>query len=202
MKICGAVEVEQAQNEHVQKVIDQYLTEEDKDLICSKKSLSSIRSFPGSELFHLYSEANKVKEFCENGHLKNVKGFGVDYLIHRSFSNDWCDIEDFCFSEGRTTEILLDYLDEGYTFSDDQLDKIYAWVMMSPYALMSMTEPIRKQLCRTVELLWDLCVMKSKAFATQSNETAQTMMRDVINHWSETVVIPHKGIGRKKLFED
>jgi len=67
---------------------------------------------------------------------------------------------------------------------------------------MSMTEPIRKQLCRTVELLWDLCVMKSKAFATQSNETAQTMMRDVINHWSETVVIPHKGIGRKKLFED
>lgn len=202
MKISEATKVSQAENHDVQKIIDQYLTEEDKDLICSKKSKSSIRSFPGSELFHLYSEANNVKEFCENGHLKNVKGFGVDYLLHRSFSNEWSDAEDFCFTEGRTTEILLDYLDEGYVFDDDQLDKIYAWVMMSPYSLMSMTEPIRKQLCRTVELLWDLCVMKSKAFSTQSNETAETMMRDIINNWSETVIIPHKGIGRRNLLDE
>ena len=202
MKIVEETEVQHVENQDIQEVIDQYLTEEDKDLICSNRSRSSVRPFPGSEMFHLYAEANRVKAFCDNGHLRNVQGFGVDYLVKRDFSNEWNDSEEIPFTQSRTTEILLDYIDDGYIFDDDQLDKIYAWVTMSPYIAMSITEPIRNQLCRTVELLWDLCVMKSKAFATQSNETAQTMMRDIINHWSETVIIPHRGIGRRNLLDE
>lgn len=202
MKTVGVHKVQQAETENFHEIIDQYLTEEDKDLICSKRSRSSVRAFPGSELFHLYSEANKVKAFCKDGHLKNVKGFGIDYLINRDFIHDWSDVEEVSLNEDHASEILFDYIDDGYTFDEDQLDKIYAWVTMSPYSMMSMTEPIRRQLCKTVDLLWDLCVMKSKAFATQSNETAQTMMRDIINHWSETVIIPHRGIGRRNLLDE
>ena len=65
MKTVEEVEVQQAENQDIKKVIDQYLTEEDKDLICSKRSQSSVRAFPGSELFHLYAEANRVKAFCD-----------------------------------------------------------------------------------------------------------------------------------------
>ena len=193
--------MEDVEHEDINEFIDRYLTEEDKDLICSKKCRSKVRSFPGNELFHLYSEANKVKEFCANGHDRNAKGFGVDYLISREFSNEWNDSEEQPYTEYRTTELLNDYIDDGYVFDDDQLDKIYAWISLTPYQLMSMTEPIRTQLCRAAELLWDLCVMKSKAFAIQTNETAQSMMRDIINHWSETVIIPHSGVGRRNLLE-
>ncbi len=203
MKIVGVHKVLHAETRDVHEVIDQWLTEEDKDLICSKRSKSSIRSFPGSELFHLYSEANKVKAFCKDGHLKNVQCFGMDYLIHRDFTGDvGHEMEDATITTGTASEILFDYIDEGYIFDDQQLDKIYAWLTMSPYTMMSITEPIRRQLCKAVDLLWDLCVMKSKAFATQSNEVAQTMMRDIINHWSETVVIPHAGIGRRNLLDE
>lgn len=193
--------MEHVEHEDIHQFIDRYLTEEDKDIICSRKCRSKVRSFPGNELFQLYSEANKVKEFCANGHHLNVKGFGVDYLMNRNFSDDWIDSNHNGWIESRTSELIYDEIDYGHIFDDDQLDKIYAWISMSPYQLMSMTEPIRNQLCRTVELLWDLCVMKSKAFSTQSNETAQTMMKDIIMHWSDTIVIPCKGIGRRHLLE-
>ena len=189
------------EQDEVNEIIDMFLTEEDKDLICSKKSKSKMRSFPGNELFHLYSEANRVKEFCANGHHLNVKGFGVDYLINREFSNDWLDENTDDGIEVKTTELLCDLIDDGRVFDDNQLDKIYAWISLSPYQLMSMTESIRNQLCRTVDLLWDMCVMKSKAFSTQSNETASTMMKDIVMHWSETVVIPYKGIGKRNLLD-
>ena len=193
--------MEDLEHEDINQFIDQYLTEEDKDIICSRKRQSKVRSFPGNELFHLYSEANKVKEFCANGHDRNAKGFGVDYLIRREFSNEWNVSEELPYTDHRTSKIVFEYIDEGYVFDDDQLDKIYAWISMSPHELMSITEPIRTQLCIAAELLWDLCVMNSKAFAIQTNETAQTMMRDIINHWSKTVIIPHKGIGRRNLLE-
>ena len=193
--------MEKPEREDIHVIIDKYLTEEDKDLICSKRCRSKVRSFPGNELFQLYSEARKVEEFCANGHHLNVKGFGIDYLINRDFCPEWIDLEQNESIECSASILILDRIDEGWIFDDDQLDKIYAWISMSPYQLMSMTEPIRNQLCKTVELLWDLCVMKSKAFATQSNETAQTMMKDIIAHWSETVVIPHRWIGRRNLLE-
>ena len=108
MKTHKEADMEYAENQDLQETIDKYLTEEDKDLICSKRSKSSIRAFPGSELFHLYSEANKVQAFCENGHLKNVKGFGVDYLINRDFLHDWSNVEHMSFTENDTSEILFD----------------------------------------------------------------------------------------------
>ena len=67
----------------VQETIDAYLTEEDKGRILSNHRLNKVRVFPGNEMFHLYSEANKAKEFLENGHYINVLGFGVYYLIGR-----------------------------------------------------------------------------------------------------------------------
>ena len=190
-----------AEENDVNEIIDMFLTEEDKDLICSKKSRSKMRPFPGNELFQMYSEANKVKEFCANGHHINVKGFGVDYLINREFSNEWMDENSDDGIQVKTSELLMDMIDDGHMFDDDQLDKIYAWISLSPYQLMSMTGSIRNQLCRTVDLLWDLCVMKSKAYSTQSNETAATMMKDIVMHWSESVVIPYKGIGKRNLLD-
>lgn len=201
MKLTEESKMQKAEHNDVHEIIDCYLSEEDKDLICSKKSSSKMRSFPGNELFQLYSEANRVKEFCANGHHLNVKGFGVDYLLNREFSNEWLDEDSDDGVEAKASELLMDMIDDGYIVDDDQVDKIYAWITMSPYQLMSMTESIRNQLCRTVDLLWDMCVMKSKAFSTQSNDTAANMMKDIVMRWSETVVIPHRGVGKRNLLD-
>ena len=68
MKVRKEAEMEKAEETDVHQIIDTFLSEEDKDLICSRKSRSNLRSFPGNELFQLYSEANKVKEDWEIDH--------------------------------------------------------------------------------------------------------------------------------------
>ena len=64
-----------AEQKEMMIFIDRYLTEEDKDRICSNSPAGKVRTFPGSEMFYMYSESNRVKSFIENGHYSSVIGF-------------------------------------------------------------------------------------------------------------------------------
>tara|TARA_R100000231_G_scaffold1708_1_gene2878 strand:- start:5649 stop:6224 length:576 start_codon:yes stop_codon:yes gene_type:complete len=183
------------------KITDWYLDEEDKEFILAKKGSKQIRAFPGSEKFLLYSEAKKVKEFRNNGAYSSVMGFGIDYFINRGFTSDWDEIEGRFEIIERTREILMDLVDDGHTFDESQLDKLYAWLCLTPFQTMYITDPIRKQLHKIVDIMWTSCVVKSKACSTHSNETAHTMMIDILNEWSQNVVIPCPGIGTVRLLK-
>lgn len=201
MKTVEVFEVQQAEKKDVQEVIDRYLTEEDKDRLCSGTMNNDVRMFPGSETFYLYAEANRVKEFMECGHYYNVIGFGVDHFIGRKFSHDWtefCDIEQV---DDHLREMMHELIDEGHMYDDFEVDKIYAWTRISPHYAMSITVPLIKQLQDTARMLWANCVMQSGVFAEETNDVANYMMKNIINKWSETVTIPHRGIGVRNLLE-
>jgi len=183
------------------KITDWYLNEEDKDFIVSNKGDKGMRVFPGSEKFLLYAQAKKVKNFTNNGGYSTVLGFGVDYFINRGFTSDWHEIEGRFEIIEKTREILSDLTDDGHTFDESQLDKLYAWLNVSAFQAMSMTEPVRQQLHKIVDLMWSSCVLKSKSCSVHSNETAHTMMIDILNHWSDKIVIPYSGIGVRKLLD-
>ena len=183
------------------KITDWYLNEEDKDFIVSNKGSNGVRLFPGSEKFILYAQAKKVKNFTNNGGYSKVLGFGVDYFINRGFTSDWDEIEGRLEIIEKTREILIDLIDDGHTFDESQLDKLYAWLNVSAFQAMEMTEPVRQQLHQIVDLMWSSCFLKNKACATHSNETAHTMMIDILNAWSDRVVIPCPGIGAIRLLD-
>jgi hypothetical protein len=43
--------------------------------------------------------------------------------------------------------------------------------------------------------------MGGDVFAQEANNFASCMMKNIINKWSETVIIPHTGIGERNLLE-
>ena len=181
--------------------IDQYLTEQDKMFICSKSSSSTLRSFPGNETFQLYSEATNVKQFCEYGHHISVMGFGVDFILEGCFGDDWIEIQETDRFQTAVIEKLIEKEDDGYVFDDEQLDQIWAWITLSPYQLMSITQPVRSQLCKIVDVCWDICVMKGKSYERQSKELACQMMKDIISHWCSNILITQKGVGKRNLID-
>lgn len=190
-----------AEAEEGMKITDWYLNEEDKDHIASKSGLQRIRGLPGSEKFVLYAKAKQVKDFVNNGGYYIVLGFGVDFFINRGFTSDWNETPGRFELIEKTREILADLIDDGHKFDQSQLDKLYAWVSLTPYQAMLLTDPIRQKLNQIVDLLWTSCVLKSKACSVHSNETAHTMMIDILNDWSDKVVIPYSGIGLRKLLD-
>ena len=185
----------------IQERIDAFLTEDDKQRILSNHRLNKIRVFPGNEMFHLYSEANKSREFLENGHYINVLGFGIDYLMGRKTFTDWSDLINLPNVEERTKDILVDSIDDGTIVDSYRIDKIYAWMKITPHLAMTITESIRDQLKKSVDILWASCVIDNKAFSLHNHETAQQMMKDIIDQWSQTVTIPHRGIGVRNLLD-
>jgi len=193
--------MQQAETKDVQEVIDQYLTEEDKDRLCSGAAGNGVRMFPGNETFYLYAEANRVRDFIECGHFYNVIGFGIDLFIGRNFSYDWtevCSIEEV---DDFIKEMMSELLDDGYLTDDFELDKMYAWTRISPHYAMSITAPIIKKLQDTSRMLWASCVMQSDVFAQETNNVANLMMKNIINKWSEEVIIAHRGIGERNLLQ-
>jgi len=176
--------------EEISQITDWYLNEEDKDFIVKNKGSKRVRMFPGGEKFLLHAEARKVKKFQDNGGYAAVLGFGVDYFLNRGFSYDWTEIE------GR-----FEIIEDGHTFDESQLDKLYAWLNLTPYQAMSMTESIRQQLHKVVDLMWSSYVLKNKACSTHSTEIAHTMMVDLLNEWSTRVVIACPGLGAVRLLE-
>tara|TARA_Y100000593_G_C4250350_1_gene306842 strand:+ start:365 stop:946 length:582 start_codon:yes stop_codon:yes gene_type:complete len=185
----------------VQERIDTFLTEEDKHRILSNNRMNKVRVFPGNEMFHLYSEANRAKEFLENGHYINVLGFGIDHLMGRQVFTDWSDMINLPNVEERTKNLLVDCIDDGRIVDSLRIDKIYAWIKITPHLAMTITESIRDQLRKSVDILWASCVIDNKAFSIHNHETAQKMMKDIIDHWSQTVTIPHRGIGVRNLLD-
>lgn len=192
-------EMSSAAKEHTSQFIDRYLTEEDKIAIANKRGDKRIRTFPGSVDFHMFAEAERVKDFMESGGYSSVLGFGIDYLINRGFTVDWEYCTDAIEIRHKVQDILAELIDDGHVFAESHLDKLYAWIHMTPYNAMVMTDSVRRQLYRVVDLMWPTCVLKEKAFGLHSGDTAYTAMIDIINHWEERVVIPHKGIGSRKL---
>ena len=126
-------------------------------------------------------------------------GFGIDYFINRGFTVDWEHCEDAMIMRHKVQDILADLIDDGHTFDESQLDKLYAWIHITPYKAMLMTDSIRRQLYRVVDLMWPTCVLKEKSFGMHCNDSANTAMIELINDWSERVVITHRGIGSRKL---
>tara|TARA_R100001510_G_scaffold3154_4_gene2458 strand:- start:4883 stop:5458 length:576 start_codon:yes stop_codon:yes gene_type:complete len=187
--------------ENGMKMTDWYLNEEDKDFIVANKGSQGTKMFPGSEKFLLYGEAKKVKDFVDNGGYATVIGFGVDYFINRKFEHDWEEVPGRYELIEKTRELIFDLVDDGHTFDETHLDKLYAWLDISPYQAMSMTEPVRRQLHKIVDLMWSSCVLKSSACARHSIETANTMMVDILNEWSEKTIIPVKGLGAARLLQ-
>ena len=179
--------------------IDRYLTEEDKDAIRRQKGTSQVRSYPGAVDFQMASEANRVKEFIESGSYSAVLGFGIDYFINRGFTVEWEPCEEPIIMGQKVQDILEDLIDDGHTFDESQLDKLYAWIHITPYKAMLMTDSIRRQLYRVVDLMWPTCVLKEKSFGVHCNDSANIAMIDILNDWAHSVVIPHKGIGSRKL---
>ena len=185
--------------EMTNRKIDRYLTEEDKDLIKRQKGNSKVKAYPGSIDFQMVAEANRVKQFIETGSYSSVLGFGIDYFINRGFTVDWEHCEDAMIMRHKVQDILADLIDDGHTFDESQLDKLYAWIHITPYKAMLMTDSIRRQLYRVVDLMWPTCVLKEKSFGMHCNDSANTAMIELISDWSERVVIPHRGIGSRKL---
>jgi len=181
------------------ETIDRYLTEEDKESIRMMRGSSRVKAYPGYLDFQMLAQANQVKKFIESGGYSSVLGFGVDYLINRGFTVDWEHCEDPMIIRHKVQDILADLIDDGHTFDESQLDKLYAWIHITPYKAMLMTTGIRQQLYSIVDILWTSCVLKQNAFGIQSNEVAHKAMVQLINDWSELVVIPHKGVGSRKL---
>lgn len=187
--------------EEISQITDWYLNEEDKDFIVKNKGSKRVRMFPGGEKFLLHAEARKVKKFQDNGGYAAVLGFGVDYFLNRGFSYDWTEIEGRLEIIEKTREIIFDLIEDGHTFDESQLDKLYAWLNLTPYQAMSMTESIRQQLHKVVDLMWSSYVLKNKACSTHSTEIAHTMMVDLLNEWSTKVVIACPGLGAVRLLE-
>ena len=173
------------ESEMARETIDKYLTEDDKSFIFQKMKSNSVRPFPNSDLFHLYRVANQVKDFMEHGHYVQVLGYGIDSMVDDSsegFLN--VDIDSKDFLDDLVGEYFYEiYQDHGF-LDDDLLDMVWIWMQMTPYAVMAMTEPVRKQLQKTVDILWTCTFSGSKALSTHSYEVGGTMMKDIIGNWS------------------
>tara|TARA_R100001594_G_scaffold141228_1_gene187014 strand:- start:406 stop:981 length:576 start_codon:yes stop_codon:yes gene_type:complete len=181
------------------ETIDQYLTEEDKEAIRLMRGRSKVKAYPGSIDFQMFAEANRVKKFVASGSYSAVLGFGVDYILNRGFTVEWEDCEDAMIIKQKVQEILFDLIDQGHTFDESQLDKLYAWIHITPYKAMLMTDGIRQNLYMLVDLFWPTCVLEEKSFGIICNKATHSDMIDLINEWSDRVVIPHKGVGSRKL---
>ena len=192
----------QAWQVDVDHFINRYLTEEDKDRLCSGNTNNDVKMFPGSDRFFLLAEARRVKDFVECGHFFNVLGFGVDFFLGRDFSHAWTDITGVDEIDDHIREIMNEPIhDNGYVADDFELDKMYAWTRMSPHYAMSITAPMIKKLQDTSRMLWASCVMKSDGFGIAAKNVANCMMKNIITKWAETVIIPHEGIGERNLLE-
>ena len=75
------VDMMKPEDVEMQSLIDEYLTEDDKSLVFKKVQSNKAMGIHGGNSFVLYSNANKVKEFVENGHYVQFIAYGIDYMI-------------------------------------------------------------------------------------------------------------------------
>ena len=172
-------EVLTCDSNHVSQTIDSFLCDGDRALILDKMKSNVVRPFPNSELFHMYSIANQVKSFVAES-----------------------DIE----CKGILNEFVGDYLfevfqDNGRSINSDLLDQVCAWMDMTPYAMMAMTDSIRRELHKTVDILWTCTFTGSRALASHSYEIGRTMLYDLIDHWVKNIPSSYNGTGHETMIK-
>jgi len=182
--------------------IDQHLTEDDKSMIFEKMKSNDVRSVHNGDAFLLYSMANKVKAFVEDGHHVSILSYGIDFFIDKKpsrFSSIQCasvdDLEDFVY------QYCLEWHQESGEIDNDLLDRLYAWMLISPYTAMAMTEDVRSELHRTVDFLWMCTVTGNKAFSNECYDRGKSMINGKLKYWFENVPIMVPGCGYENIIK-
>lgn len=186
----------------MREVIDQYLCEDDKELIHSNMKGAKVRSFSKDNQFLLYSVAKNVKDFIEDGHYVMFMSYGLDYMISGKPS---MFTSNGTMHADELSDAVYDYCFEMYQehggMDEELLDRIYAWLLITPYAAMSMTENIRDTLHGIIRFLWMCPATADKALSQQCYEHGQVATIEAIEHWMSNVPIMYKGCGYAKIIE-
>jgi hypothetical protein len=197
-----SAEVFACETNDMQEVIDQYLTEDDKELIHSNMKGSKVRSLSKENKFLLYSIAKNVKGFIEDGHYVTFIAFGLDYMISGKsgrFTNSGILHAD------RLADAVYEYCFEVHQenggMDEELLDHIYAWLLVTPYAAMSMTEKTRNTLHGIVRFLWLCPITGDKSLSTQCYDHGRLSIIEAIQHWTDNVPIMYKGCGYANIIE-
>ena len=186
----------------VMETIDLYLTEDYKDSIFGKLKAKRVRSVHGGDRFLTHSIANKVKTFVEDGQYVAFIAYGIDYMLFEkpgSFST-----QTFTCHEELTNvvhQICFEWHQDGGRIDEDTLDRIYAWLMISPYSAMSMTENVRHELHKAVDFFWVCTATGNRALATQCYDRGKDMTNRSIQQWMDNVLIMVKGCGYTNIIE-
>ena len=183
-------------------LIDKYLNEDDKGHVFEKLKYNNVRAIHDGDAFVLYSTANKVKAFIKNGHFVDLICYGIDYFLHKKPST-FCSMN--LNSHEQVEEAVNDYCYEWYQESgeidNDLLDKVYAWLLISPYTAMVMTEGVRNQLHKTVEYLWMCTATNDQAFANECYSQGKVLVNSKLDSWFENVPILRRGCGYANIIE-
>lgn len=187
----------------MQNLIDEHLTEDDKSMIFKRLQSNKARGIHGGNSFVLYSNANKVKEFVEDGHYAQFMAYGIDYMILKQSGTFTMNASSF-ESMDDLVDFAHEYLFEWHQDAGidmDLLDKIYAWLLVSPYQAMSMSECVREHLHKTVDYLWMCPVIGSKAFIEECYRETKTLINCELDKWFDSVPILHRGCGYANIIK-
>ncbi len=197
-----ALEVLHGNGHEAQRMIEKYLTEDDKHFISKNRSGSKVLSFNDNNHFLLYSTAKKVKDFVEYGHFVAFIAYGIDFMLdgkagHFSL-NRFADHSELVEV---VHECCWEWYQEDGELENDFLDKIYAWLAITPYAAMSMTDKTRQALHGSVEFLWMSTVTNEKSFANECYIAGKRETNRAIQHWIDNVPIMHRGCGYMNIIK-
>tara|TARA_R110002020_G_scaffold81727_1_gene202743 strand:+ start:6257 stop:6883 length:627 start_codon:yes stop_codon:yes gene_type:complete len=198
------VDMMKPEDVEMQSLIDEYLTEDDKSLVFKKVQSNKAMGIHGGNSFVLYSNANKVKEFVENGHYVQFIAYGIDYMILKESGTFTLRANDFDSIDQLTeftSEYMFDWYQDTGDIDMDLLDKIYAWLLVSPYQAMAMSECARDHLHKTVDYLWMCTVVENKAFSSECYGESKRLINSKLDHWFNGVSILRRGCGYENIIK-
>ena len=189
---------------NMQSLIDQYLTEDDKCMVFKKVQSNKARGIHGGNNFVLYSTANRVKEFVENGHYLQFMAYGIDYMILKessTFSANVNNLDSIDHLVDFASEYLYEWYQDTGNIDTDLLDRIYAWLLISPYQAMMMSQCARDHLHRTVDYLWMCTVTGNAAFKNECYDKGKALINTQIDRWLDNVSILHRDCGYANIIK-
>tara|TARA_R110000744_G_scaffold154298_1_gene269013 strand:- start:3270 stop:3884 length:615 start_codon:yes stop_codon:yes gene_type:complete len=198
------VDMTNPEDAKMQNLIDQYLTEDDKSLIFKNIKSNKTMGIHGGNNFVLYSNAKQVREFVENGHYVQFMAYGIDYMILKdsgTFTFKSTTFESIGELVEFTNEYMFEWYQEAGSIDMDLLDKIYAWLLVSPYQAMAMSECAREHLHKTVDYLWMCTVVENQAFASECYGQSKRLINSKIDNWFNGVPILRLGCGYENIIK-
>ena len=188
----------------MKSLIEKYLNEEDKSMIFKKVQSNKTLGIHGGDAFVLYSNANETRQFVENGHYVNFMAYGLDYMLYKkshTFSMRASSFE--CMDDliNFTHEFMFEWYQDIGTIETDLLDKVYAWLLISPYQAMMMSKCVRDHLHKTVEYLWMCTVVSTEAFTNECYNESKRLINGKLDHWFDKVSILRPGCGYANIIE-